>query len=82
MTSRIEITPMSAKARKKPRFCLLLSVSLSFVRMHMNVSTKRSIVVKTKKLIYHKIKNTFCQNKRPIIRPDKNLFICPLLDIF
>lgn len=49
MTSRIEITPMSTKARKKPRLCLLLSVSLSFVRMHMNVSTKRSIVVKTKK---------------------------------
>ena len=49
MTSRIEITPMSTKARKKPRFCFPLSVSLSLVRMHMNVSTKRSIVVKTKK---------------------------------
>ena len=46
-TASTEIAAISAKARKNPCFCFLFRDSLSFVRMHMKLSTKRSMAVNT-----------------------------------
>ena len=46
-TSSTEIAAISAKARKNPCFCFLFRDSLSFVRMHMKLGTKRSMAVNT-----------------------------------
>ena len=61
ITSKIEINAVNKNTRKKPRFCLVLSDSLNFVRIHIKLNTNISIIVNTKK--YLSIKTSFILNQ-------------------